>query len=292
MRFKGNGVALVTPFNSERKVDEPALRKLVRHQVDNGTSFLVVQGTTGEAATLTPEEQDTVLDIVIDENNGALPVVLGMGGNNTAKLVDKMKNFDRSGVDAFLSASPHYNKPAQLGIIEHFKALNEASNLPIILYNVPGRTGSNMSAETTIVLSKLDKIVAVKEASGDFDQVMKIIENVADDFAVLSGEDALTMPMVAAGAHGVISVVANAFPKHFSTMINAVIDNDLKKARTLHYQLLDVTNQLFAEGNPSGIKYCLSLLGICEEYLRLPLVGISDQLKTTMQNELNDKGLM
>jgi 4-hydroxy-tetrahydrodipicolinate synthase len=291
MKFTGTGVALVTPFDGKGNIDEMALRKLVDHQVENGTDFLVVMGTTGEAATLSKEEQDKVLSIVIDENNKRLSIVLGMGGNNTMGLKDKMSTFDNPGVDAFLSASPHYNKPSQSGIIEHFKALAAVTTRPIILYNVPGRTGSNMTAKTTISLSKIENIIAVKEASGDLGQVMEIIDNVQEDFAVLSGEDVLTMPISALGGHGVISVVANAFPKQFSTMINAVNKNELDLARKLHFQLLNVTNQLFEEGNPAGIKYCLSCLGICKEHLRLPLVGISEGLKSRMKKELTHKGL-
>lgn len=291
MKFKGTGVALVTPFNRDGQVDEGGLRKLVQHQLKNGASFLVVQGTTGESATLNESEKEEVLDIVIDENAGQLPIVLGMGGNDTKSLQEKMAAFNKPGVDAFLSASPHYNKPTQRGIIAHFSALAEVSPLPIILYNVPGRTASNMSAATTIALSKLDKIVAVKEASGDLAQVMEIIENVSSDFAVLSGEDASTMPMIALGAHGVISVVANAFPKEFSNMITAVDKGDLATARELHYRLLTITNQLFEEGNPAGIKFCLQCLDICQEYLRLPLVGLSDGLKDRMRKELKTKQL-
>lgn len=292
MGFKGTGVALVTPFDASGNIDESALRKLVNHQVDNGTDFLVVMGTTGEAATLSSDEQDKVLSIVIEENDKRLPVVLGMGGNNTAELKAKIAAFNTPGVDGFLSASPHYNKPAQSGIIEHFKQLAESSKLPIILYNVPGRTGSNMTASTIVELSKVDKIVAVKEASGNMDQVMEVLANVAPDFSVLSGEDALTMPITALGGDGVISVVANAFPKEFSTMINAVKANDLEEARKTHFQLLKVTGYFFEEGNPSGIKYCLKCLDICEDYLRLPLVGITDDLKSRMKKELENKGLI
>tara|TARA_B100000508_G_scaffold118450_1_gene98585 strand:- start:100166 stop:101044 length:879 start_codon:yes stop_codon:yes gene_type:complete len=291
MKFKGTGVALVTPFDASGNIDEAGLRKLVDHQVNNGTDFLVVMGTTGEAATLSEEEQDRVLKIVIDENKKRLPVVLGMGGNNTAVLAKKMEEFDNPDVDGFLSASPHYNKPAQSGIIEHFKTLAKVAKRPIILYNVPGRTGSNMSAQTTIELSKVDNIVAVKEASGDLSQVMDVLNGVEDDFAVLSGEDALTMPISALGGHGVISVVANAFPQYFSGMIAATDSNDFKKAREIHYKLLDITGQFFEQGNPSGIKYCLKSLGICQDYLRLPLVQITDDLKARMEKELKDKGL-
>src|SRR5690554_2278680 len=236
MKFKGTGVALVTPFLKTGEVDEKALRRLVDYQIDNGTDFLVVQGTTGETATLSTEEKKDVLDIVVDQNNKKLPILLGMASNNTAALVEEIKAFNHKGVDGFLSASPHYSKPSQRGIIAHFKAIAEVSKLPIVLYNVPGRTSSNMTAETTLELAKVKNIVGVKEASGDMGQVMQILKNAPKDFAVLSGEDALTMPIVALGGHGVISVVANAFPKQFSTMINAVNEGDLETARNEHFK--------------------------------------------------------
>ena len=287
MQFKGTGVALVTPFLPNGEVDEKGLRKLVDYQVENGTDFLVVQGTTGEAATLSSDEKERVLAIVIEQNAKRLPVVLGMGGNNTAEVADAMEHFSNDGVDGFLSASPHYNKPSQRGIIEHFKVLSKASKLPIILYNVPGRTGSNMTASTTLELSKLENIVAVKEASGDLEQVMAIIKDAPSDFAILSGEDALTMPMIAAGAHGVISVVANALPKRFSTMVNASVAGDLNLARKNHYDLLDVTGLFFAEGNPAGIKVALEAEGICGSTLRLPLFEVSTELRKKIDTEMS-----
>lgn len=288
MQFKGVGVALVTPFTREGAVDETALRKLVDHQVDNGTDFLVVQGTTGETATLTKEEKDQVLEIVIDHNNGRLPIVLGIADNNTAALVEEIKAFNNDKVDGYLSASPHYNKPSQKGIIAHFKAIAEVSTKPIILYNVPGRTGSNMTAETTLELAKVENIVAVKEASGDVDQVMQILKNAPADFAVLSGEDALTMPFTAMGGNGVISVVANALPNKFSKMMKATLEGDLVNAQKIHFQLLDITNAFFAEGNPSGIKYCLELLEIGTDTVRLPLTTISTTLKEKIKSQLSE----
>lgn len=288
MKFKGTGVALVTPFLKTGEVDEKALRQLVDYQIDQGSDFLVVQGTTGETATLTSEEKKEVLDIIVDQNNKKLPILLGMADNNTAALVEEIKNFNHTGVDGFLSASPHYSKPSQRGIIAHFKAIAEVSKLPIVLYNVPGRTSSNMTAETTLELAKVKNIVGVKEASGDMGQVMQILKNAPKDFAVLSGEDALTMPIVALGGHGVISVVANALPKQFSTMINAVNEGDLETARNEHFKVLDITDSFFAEGNPSGIKYCLQLLNIGSETVRLPLTTISDQLKTKMEKQLKE----
>ncbi len=292
MMFKGTGVALITPFQKDGSLDERRLAQLVNDQAENGTDFLVVQGTTGEAATLASEEKTRVLDVVIETNHGRLPIVLGMGGNNTAQLAWEMENFKNQHVDGFLSASPHYNKPSQQGIIEHFETIARKSKRPLILYNVPGRTGSNMTAETTIHLSKSPNIVGVKEASGDFGQVMEIINHVEDDFAVLSGEDALTMPMIAAGAHGVISVVTNAFPEQYAEMVNSAVNGDFQHARVIHYRLLALTNMMFEEGNPAGVKYCLELLDKASAHLRLPLVQISKDLKTRIEKEMKMKKLV
>ncbi len=285
MKFKGTGVALVTPFDTTGNVDEQGLRNLVRLQIDGGTDFLVVQGTTGETATLTKEEKAQVLAIVLDENKGELPVVLGVGGNNTAEVVQLVKHWNTSKVDGYLSVSPYYNKPSQEGIFQHFSAIAAVSEKPIIVYNVPGRTGSNMSAATTLRLAELENIVAVKEASGNLEQVMEIIQQAPDGFGILSGDDALTLPMIALGAHGVISVVANAFPEKFSQMINASLTLDIIKAREIHYDLLKVTHQFFAEGNPSGVKAALKVREICNDVLRLPLVNVSEGLFEAIKSE-------
>lgn len=287
MKFKGTGVALVTPFNKNGSIDEKGLRKLVDFQIENGTNFLIVHGSTGEVATLNESEKEQTLAIVIEQNAGRLPIVLGMADNNTAALVEKIKGFDNDGVDAFLSASPHYNKPSQKGIIRHFEALADAAKKPVILYNVPGRTSSNMTAKTTLELAKHKNIIGMKEASGNIEQVMQIIKNAPKDFVILSGEDALTMPIITVGGHGVISVVANALPKEFSTMVNASLSGDLAVAKENHYKVLDITNHFFAEGNPSGIKACLEMLDICTDTVRLPLTPISDELKVVMKAELD-----
>jgi len=287
MQFKGTGVALITPFKENKQVDFNTLKKLVDFHIENGTDFIVVQGTTGEAATLTEKEKQEVLETVITQNNGQLPIVHGLAGNNTAAVAKEMEAFNQAGVDGFLSASPHYNKPSQEGIFKHFETLANHSKKPIILYNVPGRTGSNMSAETTLRLAEIENIVAVKEASGDLEQVMQIIKNAPQDFAVLSGEDALTLPIIALGGHGVISVVANAFPADFSTMITATKEMKLEKARDLHYQLIDITNSFFEEGNPSGVKYGMQLLALSGETVRLPLTSISTSLKKKMQMQMD-----
>lgn len=282
--FVGSGVALVTPFNDDFSIDFDALRKLVRYQIDNGTDFLVVQGTTGESPVLTWEEKLKVLDTVIDENKGELKVVFGVGGNNTMAIGELLKKVP-AGVDGILSVSPYYNKPTQKGIVEHFKYLASCTELPIILYNVPGRTGSNMSAQTTLELAKVNNLVAVKEASGDFGQIMEIVANKPDDFAVLSGDDAITMPLMTVGVEGVISVVANAFPKRFAEMVHNAQDGNYETAKEAHYDLLHVTNLFFAEGNPGGVKESLAAQRIMKPIMRQPLYPVSDNLKSQIVAE-------
>ena len=282
--FTGSGVALVTPFNTDFTIDFDALRKLVRYQIENGTDFLVVQGTTGESPTLSQEEKIQVLQTVIDENKGKLKIVYGVGGNNTLDVGEKFKKIP-AGVDGILSVSPYYNKPTQQGIIQHFTYLSSCTDLPIILYNVPGRTGSNMAPSTTLKLAELTNVVAVKEASGNMEQIMEIIRLRPAGFGVLSGDDALTMPLIAAGADGVISVVANAFPKLFGDMVHASMEESLPGARKAHYELMHVTKLFFEEGNPGGVKVSLAVQGIMNETMRLPLVPVSDELRNRIQAE-------
>jgi len=282
--FTGSGVALVTPFDVSGKIDVMALRKLVQLQINGGTNFLVVQGTTGESPTLSQSEKQIVLDTVIDENNGRLKIVYGVGGNNTIAVGELLKQVPQ-GVDGILSVSPYYNKPTQRGIIEHYTYLSKCTDLPIIIYNVPGRTGSNVLPETTLALAHLDNMVAVKEASGNMEQIMDIIRQREASFGVLSGDDNLTMPLIAAGADGVISVVANAFPELFSTMVNASIKGDLLRARAAHYELFSITKMFFEEGNPGGVKVALAARGIMEEYMRLPLMPVSDDLRNRINSE-------
>jgi len=282
--FTGSGVALVTPFDVSGKIDVMALRKLVQLQINGGTNFLVVQGTTGESPTLSQSEKQIVLDTVIDENNGRLKIVYGVGGNNTMAVGELLKQVPQ-GVDGILSVSPYYNKPTQRGIIEHYTYLSKCTDLPIIIYNVPGRTGSNVLPETTLALAQLDNMVAVKEASGNMEQIMDIIRQRKASFGVLSGDDNLTMPLIAAGADGVISVVANAFPELFSTMVNASIKGDLLRARAAHYELFGITKMFFEEGNPGGVKVALAARGIMEEYMRLPLMPVSDDLRNRINSE-------
>jgi 4-hydroxy-tetrahydrodipicolinate synthase len=277
-KFSGLGVAMVTPFDANKNVDYKGLERLTNHLINKGADYLVVQGTTGESAVLNEEEKQKVLDFVIEINNKRLPVVLGVGGNNTQAVCDKLKKGVSAGVDGILSVSPYYSKPIQEGIYQHYKAIANSTELPIILYNVPGRTSSNMLPETTLRLAvDFKNIVAIKEASGDLEQVMTIIQgNKRADFLVISGDDALTMPMIASGANGVISVVGNAFPQEFSSMVHASLKGDFATAKPLHYQLFKIIQALFEEGNPGGVKEVLKFLNICGNDMRLPLVNVSD----------------
>ena len=276
-KFKGTGVALVTPFAENGKVDYNGLEKLVEFQISNGVNYLVVQGTTGESVTLNDEEKVAVLEYIVEINAKRLPILLGVGGNNTAEITDKIKYFSSYEIDGFLSVSPYYNKPSQNGIYQHFKEISLSSSLPIILYNVPGRTSSNISPGTTLRLANdFSNIIGIKEASGNLEQIMMIISNKPENFLVISGDDALTLPHISVGGDGVISVIANAFPKRFSSMVQEALNNNLDIAREKHYELLEIINYLFIDGNPAGIKYLLKLINICSDSVRLPLVNISE----------------
>lgn len=276
----GTGVAIVTPFTKKGNVDVKALDKLVKHLIKGKIEYIVVLGTTGETATLSKAEKQLVIDTVIKSNNKTLPLVLGIGGNNTAEVVDALKSTNVKDFSAILSVAPYYNKPNQKGYYEHYKAVSKASKLPIILYNVPGRTGSNVTWETQVKIAKdFKNIVATKEASGNMEQIMKIIKNKPKDFKVISGDDNLTLPIIACGGVGVISVVANAFPKDYSDMVRAAMKYDMVTAQKLHYKLVDITDQLFADGNPGGIKHALTRLKISDPYVRLPLCEPSDSVK-------------
>jgi len=283
--FSGSGVALVTPFKEDKSIDFTAVRKLVQLQILGGTDFLVVQGTTGESPTLSQEEKLKLLETVIDENAGKLKIVYGIGGNNTTLVGETLKLLKIEGVNGILSVSPYYNKPTQKGIIEHFKYISSCTELPIILYNVPGRTGSNILAETTLTLAEIPNIVAIKEASGNMDQIMEIIRLRKPNFGVISGDDAITMPLIAAGADGVISVVANALPEKFSRMVHSAMNGDLDSARKEHYDLLAITRMFFEEGNPGGVKVALAHRKIMNEFMRLPLIPVSDALRKKIQKE-------
>ena len=284
--FTGSGVALVTPFDASMQVDFDALKELVEYQMENGTDFLVVQGTTGESPTLSSEEKEAILATVLETNNGKLKVVYGLGGNDTASIAGKLAK-GLEGIDGILSVSPYYNKPTQKGIIAHYKILADSTDLPIIPYNVPGRTGSNMAPETTLELAEVKNIVAVKEASGNMEQILQIIKDRPQGFGVLSGDDNLTMPLILAGADGVISVVANAFPAQFSTMVHASMQGELDTARKAHNSLFDITKMFFEQGNPGGVKAALSYLDIMDDFMRLPLYPVSQELKLRIEQEVD-----
>jgi len=272
--FKGTGVALVTPFKEDKSIDYDSLEKLVNHVIDNGINYLVALGTTGETPSLSPEEKLQIVEFIKAINNKRVPLVVGMGGNNTTMLANSILDADTSGIDAILSVAPYYNKPTQAGLYEHFKAVAEASKVPVIMYNVPGRTGSNISASSCTALAKdfPGKIIAVKEASGNFSQIMDILKDKPSGFMVISGDDSITLPMVALGGLGVISVIGNAYPKEFSEMVSLALDHQFYQAQELHYKLLPIMHTLFEEGNPAGVKAFLSHKGIIKNNLRLPLL--------------------
>ena len=277
--FQGTGVAIVTPFDKQNQVDFNALEKLINHIVAGGVEFIVAMGTTSEAVTLDESEKKEVLAQVIKIVKGRIPIVLGIGGNNTKQVIDTIQNTDLNSISGILSVAPYYNKPNQRGLYEHFSLIASNSPKPIILYNVPGRTSSNIMAETTIKLAHdFENIVAIKEASGDFSQIMKIVQNRPAHFNVLSGDDALTLPMISIGAKGVISVTANAFPYKFSNLVRFAIKGDYIEANKIHYTLLEIIEQLFADGNPAGIKKALSTLNIIENNIRLPLVSVNKDI--------------
>lgn len=287
-KIKGTGVALVTPFNEDKSVDYKGLENLLNHVIDGGIDYLVLMGTTGESVTLSKVEKLAVVDFCKKINNSRIPVVLGIGGNNTMQVVEDIKSANLDGIDAILSVSPAYNKPSQEGIYQHYKMISENCPLPIIVYNVPGRTASNISAETTVRLANdFENIVAVKEASGDMDQIMKIIKNKPSDFVVLSGDDGLTLPMIHMGAEGVISVIGQSHPKEYSDMVSFGLSGNQEIANQLHNKLYDFYVPLYAEGNPVGIKACLELLGICKSQVRLPLVEASDAIKNELKSLMN-----
>ena len=287
-RFLGTGVAMITPFHADYTIDFNALEKTINHLIDGKVEYIVVLGTTAESATLTKEEKKKVFEFVSEKVNGRIPLVAGIGGNNTAEVVAEVSNFSIKGYEAILSVAPYYNKPIQEGFFQHYKAVAEASKLPIILYNVPGRTGSNMSAETSLRLAKeVKNIIGIKEASGNFDQFNEIAAHKPEGFDLISGDDPVTLPMIALGAVGVISVVANAFPLKFSEMVRTCLKNDFKGARKSHSDFLEFTRLCFAEGNPGGVKAAMKELGICEDYLRLPLVPVSSITKEKIKAQIN-----
>lgn len=273
INLKGMGVALITPFKEDESVDYEALGRLVDYLLQNGADYLVVLGTTAETPTLTEEEKKKIIELVVTKVRHRIPIVLGVGGNCTKSVVDKLKNDNFEGIDAVLSVVPYYNKPSQEGIYQHYKAIAQATDLPVILYNVPGRTGVNMTAETTLRLAREFKnIIAVKEASGNITQMDDIIKNKPKDFNVISGDDGITFPLITLGAIGVISVIGNAFPREFSRMVRLALAGDYESARTIHHRFTELFSLLFIDGNPAGVKSMLSMMGFVENRLRLPLI--------------------
>ncbi|NMA72897.1 MAG: 4-hydroxy-tetrahydrodipicolinate synthase [Bacteroidales bacterium] len=272
-RLRGMGVALITPFKEDESIDIDALIRMVDYQLQNNTDFLCVLGTTAETPTLSDEEKKLVKETVIQRVNGKIPILLGVGGNNTRALVKQLQEEDYTGVDAILSVVPYYNKPSQEGIYQHYKAITSATKLPIVLYNVPGRTGVNMTAETTLRIARdFKNVIAVKEASGNFTQMDDIIKNKPDGFDVLSGDDGFTFPLITLGAVGVISVIGNAFPREFSKMTRLALKGDYENALTIHHKFTELFKLLFVDGNPAGVKCILNAMGMIENKLRLPLI--------------------
>ena len=287
--FKGLGIALVTPFTADGQVDYKSLKRLLEYQIDNGADFLCILATTGETPCLTQQEKDNITQLVKDVNHGRLPILKGCGGNNTAAIVEELKNSDWTGIDGILSVCPYYNKPSQEGLYQHFKAIAEASPLPVVLYNVPGRTGINLKPETTVRLANdCENIVAIKEASGSLEQVDETIKNKPKRFDVISGDDALTFSMVASGAAGVISVIGNALPKEFSRMIRLEFRGEYEPARKIHHAFTELYSLLFVDGNPAGVKALLHEMGFIENQLRLPLVPTKVSTLQKMAEILKD----
>ena len=290
--FKGTGIALITPFKKDFSVDVEALVNIVNHVIDNGADFLVVLGTTSEAPTLSADEKNLVINTILKTNNGRLPVMLGMGGNNTQGVIEGIKAQDFTGIQGILSVVPYYNKPNQRGMKAHFEAIADASPVPVVVYNVPGRVGVNLQAATCVELAQHPNIIAVKEASGNLQQIMEILRDKPSDFDVLSGDDGITQPLMALGATGVISVAANAYTKPFSRMMHAMKEGRTDEALRLHYAMLHMNQLIFADGNPAGIKCLMSHIGLCQNVLRLPLVPVNEKVESEIIEEwktLKDK---
>jgi 4-hydroxy-tetrahydrodipicolinate synthase len=285
--FRGTGVAIVTPFTPTGSIDWEALRKLINHLSDGKVEYLVVMGTTGENVTIDKEEKQEIFSFVARHNIAGLPLVAGIGGNNTLEVLEGLRKTDLTGYSAILSVSPYYNKPNQQGIFHHYKLISEHSPLPVIMYNVPGRTGANVTAETTLRIAKeCRNVIATKEASGNFEQIMQIIKHKPSGFEVISGDDGITLPMIALGSIGVISVVANAYPAKFSDMVRCALTENYPEARKIHYQFIDIINTLFEEGSPSGVKAYLSELGICTNHFRMPVYPVSDKLMQKIRHQM------
>ena len=288
-KLKGAGVAIVTPFKNDSSIDFAALGRVIEHVIKGGINYIVVMGTTGESVTLTKDEKQAIISYVIEAVDNRVPLVAGIGGNNTEEAINTIRQTDLSGVDGILTVVPYYNKPTQRGIFQHFKTIATWSPVPVIMYNIPGRTGCNMSAETCIELAyNCENIIAIKEASGDISQMMKILKGKPENFGLISGDDMLTIPIIAAGGSGVISVLGNAFPEAVSELVNNAIRNNFKSAREIHFRYMEIIDLLFCEGNPAGIKAFLSVMNLCQNNLRLPLVPVSRTTLTKIQKAIEE----
>ena len=288
-KFRGTGVAIVTPFKNDSSIDFAALGRVVNHIISGSVNYLVVMGTTGESVTLSREEKKAVMSYVAEVTDNRVPLVLGIGGNNTQEVINEIRHMNLSGVDGILSVAPYYNKPNQRGLFQHFKAIATSSPVPVILYNVPGRTCSNISSDTCLELAtECENIVAIKEASGDMAQIMRIIRGKPDNFSVISGDDMLTIPIIAAGGSGIISVLANAFPAATSELVNFALKSNFKPAREIQLRYLEMIELLFIDGNPAGVKAMLSLMNICQNTLRLPLVPVNRTILTRIQKAIDE----
>lgn len=290
-KLRGTGVAIVTPFKNDLSIDFSALGRVVNHVIGGGVSYIVALGTTGESVTLTKDEKKAVISYVVETTDKRVPVIVGIGGNNTQEIINFVRQTDLTGIEGVLSVAPYYNKPGQKGLFQHFKAFANSCPLPVILYNVPGRTGCNISADTCLELAhECDNIVAVKEASGDLAQIMRIIKGKPDNFSVISGDDMMAMPVIAAGGSGVISVLANAYPVQTSEIVNNALKNNFKVSREIYFRFMDMIDLLFVDGNPSGVKAMLNQMNICQNTLRLPLVPVSKAVMERIQKAMKAVG--
>jgi 4-hydroxy-tetrahydrodipicolinate synthase len=288
-KLRGTGVAIVTPFKNDLSVDFSAFGRVVNHVIKGGVNYIVVMGTTGESVTLTKDEKKAIINYILETIDGRVPLVVGIGGNNTQEIINQIRSADLKKVDAILSVAPYYNKPNQRGLFQHFKAIATCSPVPVIIYNVPGRTGSNISAETCLQLAaECENIVGVKEASGNMEQIMKIIKGKSENFLVISGDDLNTLPIIAAGGSGVISVLANAFPSQWSEMVNQCLKSNFKAAREIQFRFMEMIELLFIDGSPAGVKAMLNIMNLCQNTLRLPLVPVSRTIYSRIQKAIEE----
>lgn len=288
-KFKGTGVAIVTPFKNDSSIDFAALGRVINHVISGGVNYIVAIGTTGESVTLSREEKQAIISYVVESVDSRVPIVYGIGGNNTQEVINSIRHADLEGIDGILSVAPYYNKPTQRGLFQHFKEIATCSSIPVIIYNVPGRTSCNITAETCLELAhSCDNIVAVKEASGDLTQIMKIVKGKPENFSVISGDDMMTIPVIASGGSGVISVLANAFPAQCTEMVSLALKNNFKSSREIQFRFIEMIELLFVEGNPSGVKDMLSIMNLCHNNVRLPLVPVSRTVHTRIQKAIEE----